>query len=155
MAKPKGWRPLTDDEKQDIIRRYAAGELLTALAADRRGPHVYCGIKCANGARRGQPMSAEHKAKISAGLTGIKRPRTPEHSAKIGAAVSKALKGKPKSPEHIAKVAAANRGRTVSAETRAKISASLKRYNSQIKIESEPARERRRPAETTGPATLF
>ena len=53
--------------------------------------------------RRG-PLSAEHKAAVSA-----------------------ALKGKPKSAEHVAKVAAAQQRRPVSAETRAKISTSLKR----------------------------
>ena len=34
MAKPKGWRPLADDEKQDIISRYTAGEGLAALAEE-------------------------------------------------------------------------------------------------------------------------
>lgn len=38
MSKPKGWRPLTDDEKQEIVRRYTAGELLTDLVEEfRRG----------------------------------------------------------------------------------------------------------------------
>lgn len=34
MAKSKGWRPLTPEEEQGIIRRYAAGELLTALSEE-------------------------------------------------------------------------------------------------------------------------
>jgi very-short-patch-repair endonuclease len=36
VAKPLGWRPLTVQEQQDIIRRYSEGELLTALAAEYR-----------------------------------------------------------------------------------------------------------------------
>ena len=36
MVKSKGWRPLTPDEEQEIIRRYTAGELLTALAEEYR-----------------------------------------------------------------------------------------------------------------------
>lgn len=36
MAKSKGWRPVTPEEEQEIIRRYAAGELLTALSEEYR-----------------------------------------------------------------------------------------------------------------------
>jgi very-short-patch-repair endonuclease len=34
VAKTKGWRPINDAEKQEIIRRYLAGERLVALADD-------------------------------------------------------------------------------------------------------------------------
>ena len=38
MAKSKGWRPLAPEEEQEIVTRYAAGELLTALSEEyRRG----------------------------------------------------------------------------------------------------------------------
>lgn len=34
MGKTKGWKPLTSAEKQEILRRYEAGETIRALAAD-------------------------------------------------------------------------------------------------------------------------
>lgn len=34
MAKPLGWRPLTSHEKQEIVRRYAAGETMDVLSAE-------------------------------------------------------------------------------------------------------------------------
>lgn len=34
MSKPPGWRPLTENEKQEIIRRYAGGEGLALLAEE-------------------------------------------------------------------------------------------------------------------------
>jgi hypothetical protein len=40
---------------------------------------------------------------------GKPHPRTPEWNAKLGAAISIALKGKPKSPEHCAKLSAIRR----------------------------------------------
>jgi hypothetical protein len=60
---------------------------------------------------QGKPKSAEHLAKLAA------------VSARAGAKISAALRGKPKSAEHCAKVAAALRGKTYSAERRAKMSA--------------------------------
>ncbi len=73
------------------------GKVFLAQPAHRPGPNYYCSRQCANAAKRGKPLPAEHRAKIGAGQK------------------------------------AAN----------------------QNKIESDPARNRRRPAETTGPATLF
>lgn len=78
-----------------------------------------------------------------------------------------AVKGQPHSPEHRAKIADANRRRVVSAETRAKISAAKTGTRltdehrakisagvraSQIKIESDLARDRESGAEMTSPA---
>ena len=106
------------------------GDKFLAPPKHRTARHVYCNRQCAGVARRGQPLSAEIRAKISAGNTGQKRgPLSAETKARMGAAVSAALKGKSKTAEHNAKVSAALRGRPVSAETRAKISASLKRRN--------------------------
>lgn len=110
------------------------GKIFSAQPKHRTGEHVYCTRQCANAAKRGQPISDDHRAAISAKLTGVKKgPLASETKAKMGAAVSSALKGKPKSAEHVAKVAAANRGKPKSAETRAKISASLKRRNAQVR----------------------
>lgn len=36
MVKPKGWRPLTEAEKQEIVTRYSAGETLEGLMAEYR-----------------------------------------------------------------------------------------------------------------------
>lgn len=114
----------------------SCGTVFLAQPKHRAGAHVYCSTKCVGAALRGVSRSAEVRAKISDGNTGQKRgPLSAEHKAKMGAAVSAALKGKPKSAEHVAKMSAARRGRPVSAETRAKISASVKLRNaSQIKI---------------------
>ena len=132
------------------------GGTFLAQPKHRTAERAYCNPKCAAQARRGQPRNAETIKKIRAGNTGQKRgPLSAEAKAKMGAAVSAALKGKPKSAEHVAKVAAANKGRPKSPETRAKISASLKRRNSQIKIESELRGDAQRAAETIAPATLF
>lgn len=110
------------------------GVTFFAQPKHRRGPHYYCTIKCSNTAKRGTRLSEEHRDKISAKLTGVKKgPLTPETKAKMGAAVSAALKGKPKSAEHAARVGAANKGKVRSAETRAKISESLKRYNATVR----------------------
>lgn len=114
----------------------ACGAIFLAQPKHRTGRHAYCTSRCAGEGNRGTARSAEVRAKISAGNKGQKRgPLSAEHKAKMGAGVSAALKGKPKSAEHAAKVGAANRGKVRSPETRAKISASLKRRNaSQIKI---------------------
>lgn len=118
-------------------REYACercGSTFFAQPKHRTGEHVYCTRQCANAAKSGKPISDEHKASISAKLTGTKRgPMSDETKAKMGAAVSAALKGKPKSAEHVARVAAANKGKPKSAETRAKISESLKRRNAQVR----------------------
>lgn len=90
------------------------------------------------------PVSVETRSKKSAALKG--RKKSPEHIAKCAAslrgrvipvaqraAVSAALKGRPQSPEHVAKRAAAITGekspmwgKTLSLETRAKISVASK-----------------------------
>ncbi len=111
------------------------GVVFLAQPKHRRGPHIYCGRTCFGIGRRGRPCTPEQRAKISAGIRGKKRkppaPFTAEHRANLSAA----LTGKPKTAEHVANAAAALRGRTVSAETRAKISAAVKRYQAnQIKI---------------------
>lgn len=132
------------------------GEKFLAQPKHREAERAYCNPKCAAQERRGQPRSAETKAKIAAGNTGQKRgPLSAETKAKMGAAVSAALKGKPKTAEHNANVSAAMKGKPKSPEHRAKLSASLKRRNSQIKIESELHGDVQRAAETTVPATLF
>ena len=45
------------------------GTVFLAQPAHRPGPHYYCGIKCAGAARRGVPLTTEHRANISAGGT--------------------------------------------------------------------------------------
>ena len=62
-------------------------------------------------------MNADHRAKISAALTGTKR--SPETRARMSAA----QKGRIITPEHAGRIAAALRGKTIPAEVRAKISA--------------------------------
>lgn len=69
--------------------------------------------------RKGKPLSAEHRAKISEG--GKRRPPC---SAETRAKLSAALKGKKKSAEHIAKMSA--NATNISEETRAKMSAKKK-----------------------------
>jgi very-short-patch-repair endonuclease len=117
------------------------GTVFLAQPAHRKGPHIYCGRDCANRARRGKQLSAEHRAAIGAGVTGKERKLPPPFTAEHRANLSAALKGKPKSAEHVAKVAAANMGKHGNA--------------SQIKIESDLTRNREKPAEMTGSATLF
>ena len=81
------------------------GKVFLAQPAHRPGPDYYCSIQCAGAARRGKKLTAEHRARIAAGMTGMKRgPR---------------------------------------------------RRDSQIKIESALRGDAQRPAEMTGPATLF
>jgi very-short-patch-repair endonuclease len=132
------------------------GVTFLAQPTHRQSGHIYCGRECAAAARTGTQISEEHKARISeVNRTRERGPLSPEHKAKMGAGVSRALKGKPKTAEHNAKVSAAMKGKTKSPEHRAKISAALKRRNSQIKIESELRGDAQRAAETIAPATLF
>jgi very-short-patch-repair endonuclease len=134
----------------------ACGEKFLAQPKWRTAELAYCSRKCGASGRIGKPRDPETVEKIRAGNTGQKRgPLSADTKAKMGAAVSAALKGKPKSAEHNAKVSAAMRGKPKSPEHRAKISATLKRRNSQIKIESELRGDAQRAAETTVPATLF
>jgi very-short-patch-repair endonuclease len=79
---------------------------------------------------RGRPMSADQRAKISATLLGHKQ-----------------------SDETREKKRAAHLGLKHSEETRAKISAGMR--SRQTVIEPELRGDAQRPAETTGPATLF
>lgn len=81
---------------------------------------------------KGKPLSEEHKAKISASSLG--KPKGPHHhdchrgvpkSEETKAKLSQAKLGKPLSEEHKAKIAAAGIGRQPTAETRAKLSASV------------------------------
>ena len=84
------------------------------------------------GAVKGKPKSAEHRAKIGA---ASRRVQTPETRAKISAAKA----GVPLTPEHRAKISAANRAHRAN----------------QIMRESDLRGDAQRPAEMTGPATLF
>lgn len=113
------------------------GDSFMAQPAHRPGPNYYCGVKCAAAAKRGKVLSPEHRAAISAAGVGQKRGPYPPVTVETRAKISAALKGKPKTAQHIANAAAAQRAAH------------------QSKIESGPASERRRPAEMTGPATLF
>ena len=101
-------------------------------------------IQKASDSRIGKTLSPEHLAKMSAALKGKKRaPPSPETRAKMSAAgkkrgpISEATRAKlrgPLSPETRAKMSASRMGKSFtkgikhSAETRAKISASMKRY---------------------------
>lgn len=92
---------------------------------------------------KGRQHTAETKARMSASRTG--RKRDPEAIAKMVATrrargswaisperarrTAEALRGRKRDPAAVAKTAAANRGRPCSAETRAKISESNKRYD--------------------------
>lgn len=70
MVKPKGWRPLTASEQQEIIRRYTAGERLTALAREyHRDKKTLKGILQdaeitvrGVGYPKGTPWTPEHRA---------------------------------------------------------------------------------------------
>lgn len=68
-------------------------------------------------------LTAEHRAKIAASLTG--KPGTP-WTAEQRARLITARRGRVFSPETRAKISAAHTGKTLSAETRAKISAFVK-----------------------------
>ena len=141
--------------KQEYTCAACGGKFL-AQPKHREAELAYCSRKCGASGRVGKPRDPETVEKIRTGNTGQKRgPLSAETKAKMGAAVSAALKGKPKTAEHNAKVSAAMKGKTKSPEHRAKLSASLKRRNSQIKIESELHGDVQRTAETTVPATLF
>ena len=140
-----------------------------------------------NGALKGKPKSAEHRAKIAA--ANRNRVQSPETRAKISAARmgKPTTAGQPKSPETRAKISASltghrdsdetrarksagHRGSTMDPGTRAKISAALKgkpksaehranlsasKRSGQIMRESDLRGDVQRPAEMTGPATLF
>jgi len=132
------------------------GVVFMAQPAHRKGPHIYCSMQCNGAAKRGKTASAETRAKISAANRGKERKPPPPFTAEHRAKISAGLKGRPKTAEHAAKVGAAQAGRPKSAETRAKISETLKRRNAnQNKIESALHGDMQRPAEMTGPATLF
>lgn len=94
----------------------------------------------------GRTISEEQRAKISASLTG--RTRSAETRAKISAGHL----GKKRDAETRAKISVALKGKPKSAEHRAALSASR---SSQTVSESDLTGDRERPAETTGPATLF
>lgn len=75
------------------------------------------------GSSLGRKLSESTRQKISASKVGLKMPpRSEGHRAKI----SEAMKRRPPNPERNAKMAATKRGRTISEEHRAKISAGLK-----------------------------
>jgi very-short-patch-repair endonuclease len=45
------------------------GTMFLAQPTHRKGPHIYCGRRCAGLAKRGRPLSAEHRASIVAGMS--------------------------------------------------------------------------------------
>lgn len=103
-------------------------------------------------ARRGQ--TAETRAKISAAKTGMTSPNKGKTmSAEQRAKISATLSGHTDSDETRAKKSAARVGKVHTAETKAKISASMRAR--QTMIEPELRGDAQRPAETTGPATLW
>ena len=86
--------------------------------------------------RKGKPLSAERRAKISAALKG--KQCTPETRAKISAA----LKGKPLSAEHRAKLSAAKKGKNhqffgkhLGPEHRAKLSAAARQREARKRVQ--------------------
>lgn len=85
-----------------------------------RSPETRAKISAAH---KGKPLSEEHRALISAVQKGRKRgPLSLETREKIRIAAT----GRKMSPEAIAKMAARHKGKQISAEHRAKISATLK-----------------------------
>jgi hypothetical protein len=86
--------------------------------------------------RKGKPLSAERRAKISAALKG--KQCAPETRAKISAA----LKGKPLSVEHRAKLSAAKKGKNhqffgkhLTPEHRAKLSAAARQREARKRVQ--------------------
>lgn len=124
---------------------------------------VECGYNIAPiaGNTRGRANNPERNAKMAATKRG--RKQTPEHlaariagmnkpesKARMAAGVSAALKGKPKTAEHIRNAANAQRGKTISEETREKIRASLIGRKS-----TKPRSHKGKPSWTRGrPLTL-
>jgi hypothetical protein len=51
------------------------GTVFLAQPAHRKGPHYYCGTKCAGAARRGKPITLEHRSRISESVKRTKRAR--------------------------------------------------------------------------------
>lgn len=90
-----------------------AKETCELIAAALRGKTLTA-AHCAklSESHMGNKRTAESRAKQSASATGIKRPRTAEHAAKISAA----LMGKPRGPhseEHKAALSAAHKGKVL------------------------------------------
>jgi len=141
---------VTDDEWQFaeiqwISHFRSMGFKLTNLDAGgkggRRSPETLVKMSSAHKGRKRLPFTEEHKANISAALTGKKL--SPAHCLKISEAqrgkkrvfsaahrlaLSVAQTGKKHSAETLAKVASTSRGRIKTEQTRAKLSASTTRW---------------------------
>lgn len=116
---PDGWKIHHIDEN----RANNAPENLVACESNSAHHRTYhheqhvqrgrtMGLGC-----KGVPKSPEHRAKISAALVG--KTKSSDHRAKISAS----LKGNPLSPERVANM----RGRTMPPEQRAKIAESMRK----------------------------
>ena len=77
--------------------------------------------------RIGNPVTAETRAKISTSLQ--KHWQDPEYRATYSTAVSVGMKRRWQDPEYRARVSTAHMGKHLTAETKAKISAALRRHN--------------------------
>lgn len=85
---------------------------------------------------RGKPLTAEHKAKVSASLKGNKYALGSKHSDETKQAISRQFKGikrPPFSPEHRAAIAAARKGVPASAATRQKMAETHRRRNEALR----------------------
>lgn len=95
-------------------------ETIAKRAASNRGKVRTLEMrKASSDARKGTPLSAEHRAKITARQIGSKRNESTRQK------MSAAALGKKKSEAHCASNSAAQKGKTMPAETRAKIAATL------------------------------
>lgn len=92
-------------------------------------------ISCAN--RRGVPRSDEVKANLSKTLTG--RRQSPERAAMSRAALESGREAS-RTPEAREKVAASKRGKPLSVEHKASVSAGMKRYYVNVSTEERHAR---------------
>ncbi len=111
----------------DEQKRMTVGEKISQAKLGREcGPHTAETQAKINAANTGQKRSAESRAKMRAAWSR-RRDRGWTHSAEARARVSAALKCRKCSDETRAKLRAAGTGRSPSPETRAKLSAAMKR----------------------------
>lgn len=95
--------------------------------------------------REGKPLSAEHKRKISEGLTG--RTLSVEHTRKMSEAL-KGKQGQAHSAEAKRKIGEAFKGKPLSLEHRRKLSEALKGKPSSMKGRTHSAETKRKISET-------
>lgn len=66
--------PLWKGGKQEFTCAYPpCGKVFLAQPTHRKGPEAFCSRGCAGKAKRGKPLTAEHRAAIGAGGKGISR----------------------------------------------------------------------------------